>query len=303
MLLTLRSDSTQILNEVLGWLAGKSVTLNGNHVGRSHLGGLLRVTGRRLMFQQSGLPRKIAEQHRLKFATSVNPQSPMWMGFADQQVAGSGPPEITTFVGNASAKLTTALSGDYFDNGAIVHLSHVIQDLLQFYAKPAEPYTERVQYMFRANPIPSTGNADQYTDGGGPAYLENGFQGPADAAQSAAGINTYEGQRRIGHISALQRSSRADDGTPIHIRTDGPGFDAMDVPAGGRQPKLQFSIFVPTAEFFRTMRRNQASQDLQQQFNVPPEDNGLERFITATRRQNFLVPPRRHRAFPLLELT
>jgi hypothetical protein len=27
-------------------------------------------------------------------------------------------------------------------------------------------------------------------------------------------------------------------------------------------------------------------------------DNGLERFITATRRQNFFIPPRRHRTFP-----
>ena len=35
---------------------------------------------------------------------------------------------------------------------------------------------------------------------------------------------------------------------------------------------------------------------------VAVEDNGLERFLTATRRQNFLVPPRRHRAFPLTEL-
>lgn len=33
------------------------------------------------------------------------------------------------------------------------------------------------------------------------------------------------------------------------------------------------------------------------------EDDGLERFITATRRQNFLIPPRRNRAFPLRELT
>ncbi|HEY5002023.1 MAG TPA: hypothetical protein VII61_02645 [Ktedonobacteraceae bacterium] len=36
---------------------------------------------------------------------------------------------------------------------------------------------------------------------------------------------------------------------------------------------------------------------------VHGDDNGLERFITATRRQNFLVPSRAHRAFPLLELT
>jgi hypothetical protein len=43
--------------------------------------------------------------------------------------------------------------------------------------------------------------------------------------------------------------------------------------------------------------------DLQNQFGVDPDDNGLERFLTATRRQNFLVPPRRNRAFPLVELT
>ena len=61
-------------------------------------------------------------------------------------------------------------------------------------------------------------------------------------------------------------------------------------------------MFVPTADFFANMRRNQASLDLAQQYGVPSQNLGLERFITATRRQNFLVPPRRHRAFPLLEL-
>jgi hypothetical protein len=303
MLVTLRSDSTGILDDVLSWLTGTSTTLNGNNVGASGLKGLLEVTSRRLMFAQMGLPRKVADEQHLNFAKFVNPQSPMWMGFADQHVAGSGPPEITTFAGNSSAKLTTAGEGSYFDNGAIVHLSHVIQDLAQFYAKPDEPFTERVQYMFRSDPIPSTGNKAQFTDGGGPAFLPNVFQGPGDAAQNAAGINTFQGQHRIGHLSALQRSSRAADGTPIHIRTDGPGFDALDVPDGSQQPKLHFSVFVPTAEFFTTMRRNQASLDLAKQFNVPSDDNGLERFLTATRRQNFLVPPRRHRAFPLLELT
>ena len=106
----------------------------------------------------------------------------------------------------------------------------------------------------------------------------------------------------MGHLSALQRSSRAADGTPIHIRMDGPGLDNLDVPDGSVQPKLQFTIFVPTADFFRLMRVNQASLDLVQQFGVDPDDNGLERFLTATRRQNFLIPPRRHRAFPLVEL-
>ena len=104
-------------------------------------------------------------------------------------------------------------------------------------------------------------------------------------------------------MSAVQRSSRTANGMPIHIRADGPGFDSLDVPDGSQQPKLHFSIFVPTADFFATMRRNQASPDLAEQYDVPARNQGLERFITATRRQNFLVPPRLHRAFPLLEFT
>jgi hypothetical protein len=83
---------------------------------------------------------------------------------------------------------------------------------------------------------------------------------------------------------------------------DGPGFDSLDVPNGSNQAKLQFTVFVPTADFFTRMRRNQASLDLVTKHAVASDDNGLERFITATRRQNFLVPPRKHRAFPLLEL-
>jgi hypothetical protein len=104
----------------------------------------------------------------------------------------------------------------------------------------------------------------------------------------------------MGHLSTLQRSSRTADGRPLHVRMDGPGFDSMDVPDGTKQPKLEFTVFVPSADFFATMRRNQASLDLVKKFNVATTDNGLERFITA-RRQNYLIPPRRHRAFPFAE--
>jgi hypothetical protein len=109
----------------------------------------------------------------------------------------------------------------------------------------------------------------------------------------------------MGHVAALQRSSRAADGTPLHIRNDGTGFNSLDVPNGSNQPKLEFTVFVPTADFFTRMRANTAALDIIAANGnlVPDEDNGLERFLTATRRQNFLVPPRRHRAFPLLELT
>jgi hypothetical protein len=282
MLIIMRSDSTRIIDAALAQLTSSSA-----------LRGLLRVTSRRLMFQQIGLPRKVAERERLPFANAISPRSPMWMGFADQQVTGSAPAPAVTFAGSPSARLTTARRGDYFDNGAIVHLSHLIEDLEQFYA---EPYGERVQCMFRPNPPPARGNADQFTDGGGPAFLQNAFHDPGNARAGAAS------SRRLGHLAALQRCSRAADTTPLHIRADGTGFDSLDVPGGAKQPKLQFAMFVPTSQLFADMRRAQASLDLAAEFGIDERRNGIERFVTATRRQNFLVPPRRHRAFPLVEL-
>lgn len=308
-LLTVRSDNTSYIQDVLAWLGGSN-SLAGHPITSPPLfSSLATVTSSRAQFVQLGMPSYVAGVNGLPFANEINSQSPMWMGFLDQQTDGAGPAQICTFAGNSSARLTTAQPGDYFDNGAIQHLSHVIEDLAQFYARPSqsdpagEPFTERVQYMFRSNPIPSVGNQDQFTNGGGPGMFDNVFQGTNDAANNAQAINTFNGEHRLGHLACLQRSSRAPDGTPIHIRMDGPGFDNLDVPDGSNQPKLQFTIFVPTGTFFTTMRINQASLDLQNQFGVADDDNGLERFLTATRRQNFLVPPRRHRAFPLVEFT
>jgi hypothetical protein len=198
--------------------------------------------------------------------------------------------------------------------------------------------------MFRSNQtgtadgLPADGNSDQFTNAGGPAFINNVFQGTGAAlaaAQDSAGqftstnatlSATFTGAPRIGHEEALQQVSRAADGTPLHRRMDGPGFDAIDmpaynttgvasavsdgvfatagtnIPAGTSMFKLQFMMFVPTAQLFASMRNAAAAQKPAQQFSVDPGDNGLERFITATRRQNFLVPPRRHRALPLVEL-
>ena len=309
LLITVRSDNSTIISDVLAWLGGSNRLKNAAVPSPALFQGLATATSSRAMFVGVSLPRNMAETHGFSYSQQINSDSPMWMGFLDQHTNGAGPAPITTCAGNASAKLTTANAGDYFDNASIQHLSHVIQDLAAFYALPSatdtagEPYTERVQYMFRSNPIPSVGNSNQFNAGGGPAYLPNVFQGAGDAAANAQAVNTFQGENRMGHLSALQRSSRAADGTPVHARMDGPGLDGLDVPGGSAQPKLQFSIFTPTAEFFRAMRVNQASLDLVHQFGVADEDNGLERFLTATRRQNFLIPPRRNRAFPLVELT
>jgi hypothetical protein len=343
MLFQFRSDSTVNLAAVILWLQGSN-NMNGVYVPSPNFNGLFNLQPTRLQFVQPGLPHTMAVNYGFEFASRINPDSSMVMGFVDQQADSSGPPAICTFVGNSSAKLTDAQPGSYFDNGSIAHFSHLIDDLYQFYSTPnqdsnrpnGEPFTERCQYMFRSNQlgtphgIPAEGNADQFAGGGGPAFINNVFQGTnavVQGAQDSAGtfapgnqtLNaTFTGTGRVGHEAALQRVSRAADGTPLHIRNDGPGLDTMDVPAfrtfpgpnganvpaGSYQFKLQFLMFVPTADLFARMRTSAAAQDLQHQFLADQDDdNGLERFITATRRQNFLVPPRRHRAFPLLELT
>jgi hypothetical protein len=373
MLLQLRSDNLSNLSDVALWLQGSN-SLNGSHVQSPDFNGLYTFQTPRIQFLQPGMPRKVADQAAAQnpsfyeFNTRINPDSSMVFGFVDQQVNSSAPNANTvTFVGDPNnvntQGFTTAQPGDYFDNGSIVHFSHVIDDLYQFYQTAAqdpvagtgEPFHERVQYMFRSNQtgggtnyfgLPCQPNlSDEFTNGGGPAFVTNVFQGTgvaqlgAIAADGKATVQanadpnaTFNGQQRLGHEVCLQRTSRASDGTPLHIRMDGPGFDGMDVPAfntfppgvgtspgvdvpaGTSQFKLEFLIFVNSSDFFTQLRKSQASQDLFAEFGqgadptgesggVAFTDNGLERFLTATRRQNFLVPPRRHRAFPLLELT
>jgi hypothetical protein len=70
VLLIVRSDSTKVVDAALRTLTATPV---------------LKVTSQRLMFQQIGLPRKVAERERLPFAGAISPRSPMWMGFSDSR--------------------------------------------------------------------------------------------------------------------------------------------------------------------------------------------------------------------------
>ena len=347
VLFILRSDSLTIIQDVAAWLQGSN-KLNGNSIASPAFGGLFTFRPARLNFVQPGLPRAMAGQQNFSFQSSVNPASSMWMGFVDQQVNASAPKASNvTFAGTGpnssgtgAAHLTTAVAGDYFDNGSIIHLSHNIQDLAQFYENDStsqETFSERLQYMFRSTNqsgtpaliFPQDPN-DAFTNGGGQgaptgstavqqqsAFLPNFFTGTNAQSINFDPAVTDHKKYRVGHTCGLQRSSRAADGTPLHIRIDGPGASSLDVPNGSVQPTLEFAVFVPTAEFFRVLRINAASLDYVKAgegggtaASVPPGieaadggDDGLERFLTATRRQNWLIPPRRHRAFPLIELT
>src|SRR5262249_43545166 len=83
VLITLRSDSLLHVNNVAEWLRG-SGNLRGHQVASPAFKSLFQFTSSRVMFVQLGLPRKLADTYRLLYADRIHPQSPMWMGFADQ---------------------------------------------------------------------------------------------------------------------------------------------------------------------------------------------------------------------------
>lgn len=74
-------------------------------------------------------------------------------------------------------------------------------------------------------------------------------------------------------------------------RLHGPGLDRIDVGTGRPTPKQHWTMFAPSVDHIARVRAERARI----------EASGERRFYT-TRQQDFLVPPRRHRAFPLVEL-
>jgi hypothetical protein len=112
-----------------------------------------------------------------------------------------------------------------------------------------------------------------------------------------------DAQRRhvVGHNEAVQRGSRTAEGQALQLRVD---FNTMDPLDTGRpEPGVHFLALTPGSEIFHRSRRAMDASDLTEKYAVASSANGINRFIRATRRQNFLVPPRRNRAFPLIELS
>ncbi|MEP6893008.1 MAG: hypothetical protein ABI927_04425 [Gaiellaceae bacterium] len=136
----------------------------------------------------------------------------------------------------------------------------------------------------------------------------------------------YARHRRIGHAGSVQPASRLQSevvgpdgtrypqGTAVPQRAD---FNTLDnpffwsdepsrdgfseAPAAG----LHFVVFSPTSDDFRRTRLAMdgvlpAGPRLV--FETGSRGRGFNSILVTTHRQNFLVPPRAHRSFPLSEL-
>ncbi len=278
------------------------------------LDGMFRVTSIRKGFAGGGfdgsqsLPKRMAMAAGVPGADLIPDTSELFLGFTSTQKAGLGPPKIANFETLGYVDLGR---GKYFSQGTHMHLSHLFEDLERWYLN--FDHRERVDTTFRPGlDVP----VDTLTVPQGPDDVQT-------PAQVAAG---YESIRRIGHSGSIQSSSRlAEDvagpdgtlyakGTAIPQRVD---FNTLDNPFFWtahpqrdrfvREPAagLHFVVFNPSSDDFR---RNRLAMDgilpdgTVLPFEPRSRGQGFNAVLQTTHRQNFLVPPRAHRSFPLAEL-
>jgi hypothetical protein len=296
----LRSDVLAHLDEAADALFGdldlfKSTSIRKGFAGGGFAGG-------------KSLPKGMAVAAGVPGADLIPDRAELFLGFTSTQKAGLGPPRIANL---ETLGLTDGGRDGYFRQGTHMHLSHIAEDLEAWYIN--FDFGERVATAFR----PGLNVAD------GTMTVR---QDAKDAASAADNESDYRHRERIGHSASIQTASRlqADvvgsdgtryaKGTAIPHRAD---FNTLDNPfSWSATPErdgmssdpaagVHFVVFNPTSDDFH---RNRLAMDgvlpdgTRLEFTPRARGQGFNSVLRTTHRQNFLVPPRRHRSFPLVEL-
>jgi hypothetical protein len=234
--------------------------------------------------------------------------SELFLGFTSTQKDGLGP----RLIANHETLGYVDVGSGYFRNGTHMHLSHIAEDLEAWYLN--FDFDERVTTVFR----PGMKNVRQ-----GAQTIP---QRPQDVSSTARVADQFKLTGRFGHSASIQPTSRlqqdhvADDGTVYPKGTSIPqraDFNTLDNPfawtatpqrdrfATDAAAGVHFVVFNPSSDDFA---RNRLAMDGVMpdgtKLPLPPRGRaqGFNSVLTTTHRQNFLVPPRRHRSFPLAEL-
>jgi hypothetical protein len=278
------------------------------------MGGVLEMTSIRKGFAGGGfeggkgLPKALAEAAGVPGADLIPDGSELFLGFTSTQRHALGPPRIVNF---ETLGLVDLGPRRYFQGGTHMHLSHVFEDVEAWYLN--FDFAERAGTTFSPSLDVETG-------------AKTVPQGPDQIATTADVERDFRRFGAIGHSSSMQSTSRlqadvmgADGtlyrkGTAVPQRAD---FNTLDNPffwsaepdrdsmAQGPAAGLHFVAFNPSSDDFH---RTRLAMDgiLSDGTRIPLEPRargqGLNSVLRTTHRQNFLVPPRRHRSFPLVEL-
>jgi hypothetical protein len=271
---------------------------------------LFEVTSIRRGFAGGGfggaqsLPKQMALAAQIPGADLIPETAELFLGFTSTQRAGMGPGAIAN---HETLGYVDFRGSDYFRQGTHMHLSHIHEDVEAWYLN--FDFDERVTTAFRPDL-----RVKQDT--------QTVRQGPREVSTTADVHRDYRRSGRIGHSAAIQTTSRLlhdvivegvtyPKGTAIPIRAD---FNTLDNPFAwseradeiGATPAagVHFVVFNPTGDDFR---RNRLAMDGvlpggKIAFEPRAREQGFNSILSTTHRQNFLVPPRRHRSFPLAEL-
>jgi len=276
---------------------------------------MLEITSIRKGFVGGGyyggrsLPKKMALKAGIPAASRIPDSAQLFLGFTSTQKDGLGPRRI---VSHETLGYVDLGPRAYFREGTSMHVSHLFEDLESWYLN--FDFAERVDTTFRPRLAVEPGTRTVP-------------QPPETAASPSDVASDFRRFGAIGHSSSMQSTSRlqadvmgADGtlyrkGTAVPQRAD---FNTLDNPffwssrprrdgmADGPAPGLHFVVFNPSSDDFH---RNRLAMD-----GVLPDGTkigleprargqGFNSVLRTTHRQNFLVPPRSHRSFPLVEVS
>jgi hypothetical protein len=275
--------------------------------------GLFELTSIRKGFQGGGftggrsLPKAMATAAGVPGADLIPDTAQLFLGFTSTQTHTQGQSAIANF---ETLGFVDVREG-YFRGGTHMHLSHLHEDLEAWYLD--FDFRERVDTTFRPR---------QAADDGAQTLPQR----PEDATGVAEVEDDFRRFGAIGHGSSIQPTSRlqmdirgADGklyrkGSAIPLRADfntldNPFFWTADPDRDGFDERpsagIHFVTFNPSSDDFN---RNRLAMDGVlpggKRLPIPPRarTQGLNSVLRTTHRQNFLVPPRSRRSFPLVEL-
>jgi hypothetical protein len=276
--------------------------------------GLFEVTSVREGFSgggfygQQGLPSKMALAANIPGAQSIPRQAQGFLGFATTLDSNMGPGVIANL--ETLPGLTDQWPNGYFKQGTTMHLSHLFQDLVRWYEQNFPQYGDRVQAMLQPGLSPA------------PAPGTYALQPPGQSeAEVAEGVRRYHAYGHTGSMSQVDSTTSRTtsnygkaypSGTTIPVRGD---FDTLDNPfrytsdptADHYSKKsaagMHFVQFQPTIALFNLVRLSMDGHYPDRTLPIAPRGPhaGINSVLHTTHRQNYLVPPRRHRSFPLVE--
>jgi hypothetical protein len=185
-----------------------------------------------------------------------------------------------------------------------MHLSHIAIDLQRWYEFSPKA---RLQRMFHPR---RTETEEVLSPDQAPETSTFKEQRDADAAEHKLVGHNEQMQflSRVGEETTTAYGQRLQKGTVFFLRQD---FDTVENPFGfwtdgtvSSEPRagVHFIGFGPSAQHFERMRLEMDSQDLAARYNLPADNLGFTKMLVTTHRQNYLLPPRAHRSFPLAEL-